>query len=117
MTDPGVIPKYVGASVLNGSPVSHLEITFNENVGRDRWVLFVNDETKLIHKVEHYSRVSGDLPPEQIYWSDHQEEFGITFSHQNTYYRSNGKKLEEFKITNVDFSTPIADNKFQKRGA
>ncbi|MFQ5651927.1 MAG: hypothetical protein ACE5IY_18485 [bacterium] len=117
MTDPGVIPKVIGAAVLNGSPVSLLEITFEPEIGRDRWVLFVDDETKLIHKIEHYARVSSDVPPEEIYWSDHTTEFGITFSHRNTYYRSNGKKLEEFRITDVDFNSPIPDEKFQKPGA
>lgn len=117
LTDPGAVPKYIGADVLNGRPVSLLQITYDPSVGRDRWVLFVDKKTNLIDKIEHYTSTSGDSPPEEIYWSDHRKEFGITFSHKNTYYRSNGKKLEEYEIENVDFGSPIPDDKFQAPGA
>ncbi|MFQ5707586.1 MAG: hypothetical protein ACE5HO_09075 [bacterium] len=117
LIDPGAIPKYIGADMLNGSSVSLLQITFDPSVGKDRWVLFVDNKTKLIDKIEHYASINGDVPPEEIYWSDHRTEFGITFSHKNTYYRSNGKKLEEYEIRNVDFRSAIPDEKFQKPGA
>ena len=48
---------------------------------------------------------------EEIYWSDYQTEDGITFSHTRSYYRSNGSKLEEYVISDVDFSTPISDER------
>ena len=117
LTDPGAIPKYVGSDILNGRPVALLEITFEPNVGRDRWVFFVDKESKLIRKIEHYARVEGDAPPEEIYWSDNRTESGITFSHRNTYYRSNGSKLEEYIIKDVDFHNPLPDKIFKKPDA
>ncbi len=114
LTDPGAIPKYIGSKELNGRPVALLEVTFKPNVGRDRWVFYVDKESKLIQKVEHFERVNSVSPPEEIYWSDYRTEFGITFSHRNTYYRSNGSILEEYKITNVDFKTPLSDDIFKK---
>ncbi len=107
LKDPGVIPAYAGESRLNGRDMQLLDITYEPNVGRDRWVLFIDKETKLIHKIEHYPRVDSHSPPEEIYWSDHKTEAGITFSHRNTYYRSNGKKLEEYVISDVDFTSPL----------
>lgn len=112
LTDPGVLPAYAGKATLNGAPVSLLEITYEPGVGNDRWVLFVDDESKLIRKIEHYAGVNTDAPPETIYWSDHQTEAGVTFSHRNAYYRSNGTKLEEYVISDPDFTTPIPAERF-----
>lgn len=113
LQDPGVVPRYAGTSQLNGRIMQLLEITYEENVGRDRWVLFADKETKLVHKVEHYRRKDGSEPPEEIYWSDHAQHAGITFSHRNTYYRSNGSKLEEYVISDVDFTSPLPENTFR----
>lgn len=114
LTDPGANPEYIGSTVLNGRPVQLLEITFDPNVGRDRWVFFVDEESKFIRKVEHYPTVDGEMPPEEIYWSDHRTEGGITFSHRNTYYRSNGSKLEEYVIKDVEFNKPLPEEMFKK---
>lgn len=112
LTDPGVMPAHLGRTELNGRPVSLLEARFDPEVGSDRWVFFVDDETKLIRKIEHYGGLDTDAPPAEIYWSDHKTEYGITFSHRNVYYRSNGKKLEEYVIQDVDFATPVSDEIF-----
>lgn len=112
LTDPGVIPAHLGRSELNGRPVSLLEARFDPEVGGDRWVFFVDDETRLIRKIEHYDGLDSDAPPSEIYWSDHRTEYGITFSHRNVYYRSNGQKLEEYVIQDVDFETSVPDEVF-----
>lgn len=112
LTDPGVIPAYAGQAELNGVPVALLEATFEPGVGSDRWVFYLDAESKLIRKIEHYPSADGDAAPEEIYWSDHKAEHGITFSHRQSYYRSNGTKLEEYVITDADFATPVPDELF-----
>ena len=111
LTDPGVIPRFGGHSTLNGKAMLLLDVTFEPEVGKDRWVAYVDEETRLIRKIEHYPSADGDAPPEEIYWSDYQTENGITFSHTRSYYRSNGSKLEEYVISDVDLSTPIPDER------
>lgn len=114
LTDPGVIPEYTGEATLNGQPVSKLSITYEEGVGGDRWVLFVDQESKLIRKVEHYPSAESNTPPEQYYWTDYRNANGLTFSHQRAYYRSNGNKLEDYTITDVDFTSNIPDERFDR---
>lgn len=112
LTDPGVRPTNAGRVVLNGRPAYLLDVTYDPDVGQDRWTFYVDAETRLIRKVEHYASVDGDAPPEEIFWSDHREVEGITFSHRRTYYRSNGTKLEEYTITEADFNRGLADEMF-----
>lgn len=112
LTDPGVTPRYAGMASLNGRDVDVLDVTFEPEVGSDRWVFFVDPESKLIHKIQHYDSLEGDAPPEEIYWSDHRSVDGITFSHRQSYYRSNGTKLEEYVITEADFDREFADEMF-----
>lgn len=114
LTDPGVIPDYAGETTLNGRPVSKLSVTYEGDIGGDRWVLFVDQESKLVRKVEHYPVADGNTPPEEFYWTDYQTAGGLTFSHQRSYYRSNGTKLEEYTITDVDFSSEIPDEQFAR---
>lgn len=117
LTDPGVIPEYAGEATLNGEPVSKLSITYKDGVGGDRWVLFVDQESKLIRKVEHYPSAEGNTPPEQFYWTDYRSAGGLTFSHQRAYYRSNGNKLEDYTITDVDFTSDLPDERFDRPAA
>lgn len=114
LTDPGVSPRNAGTATLNGVPVYLLEITYAPEVGSDRWVLYLDQESKLIRKIEHYASAEGDAPPEEIFWADHQTEDGITFSRQRSYYRSNGNKLEEYVITDADFRGPLSDELFTR---
>lgn len=126
LTDQGVIPEVVGSSVfaiLDFNPLEYLDIiepiilniTYAPEVGKDHWRFLVNPETKLIHKVEYYNKSDfGEIRPEEIYWTDHREEFGITFSHRWTRYWSNGEVMEEYVYSNVDFETAIADTFFKR---
>lgn len=115
LTDPGVIPTYGGSATLAGRPVSLLHIGFEDGVGGDRWTLYVDDETKLIRKIDYYENAdldAVDTPPTEIYWSDHRAEDGLVLAHRQTYYRSNGTKLEEYVIQDVDLTSPVSDAVF-----
>jgi len=116
LTDPGVIAAYGGKSMLAGQPVSLLNVSFEKGVGGDRWTLYVDDETKLVRKIDYYANatMTDMTPPQEIFWGDHRAQDGVTISHRQTYYRSNGSKLEDYRIVNADFSTPIPDAVFNR---
>lgn len=115
LSDPGVNPKNMGSFVLNGEDVNVLEITFDPEVGRDRWVFYADNETNLIRKIEyHHNTDEGNTHPEEIYWTDYQEVGGFTFSHKWVRYHSNGKLLEEYIFSDVDFESEIEDSFFNR---
>ncbi len=111
LIDPGVIPKYTGTATLNGKKAMLLDVTFDPKIGKDRWVFYVDPSSKLIRKIEHYSSLESNEQPEEIYWSDFKPENNVTIAHSNKYYRSNGRILEEYQISNVNFN-PAFTNKF-----
>jgi hypothetical protein len=114
LKDPGVNPQYAGTSILNGKKAMVLDVTYKPEIGIDRWVFLVDPKTKLIRKIEHYGSAEADAQPEEIYWTDYKDEAGISFSHVATSYRSNGSILEEFIITDEDFTSPMQDGYFQR---
>ncbi len=75
--------------------------------------LYPND--MLIRKLEyHHTTDEGDSHPEEIYWSDHRTVAGITFAHKWTRYWSNGKVMEEYTYSNVDFGRQLAEHFFDR---
>ncbi len=114
LKDPGVNAQYAGINILNGKKAMVLDVTYKPEIGVDRWVFLVDPKTKLIRKIEHYASAEADAQPEEIYWTDYKEEAGISFSHLATYYRSNGSILEEFIITDADFTSPMQEGYFQR---
>jgi hypothetical protein len=115
LTDSGVRQRNMGSFTLNGEPVNMLEITFDPEVGRDRWVFYAAEGTNLIKKVEyHHKTDAGYSLPEEIYWSNHKEVNGFTFSHKWTRYHSNGNVLEEYLFSDVDFETEIDNQIFNR---
>ena len=114
LADDGVIPRNGGTAVLNGEKVQLLDVTFDPKVGRDRWVFFTDPSTKLIRKIEHYPSVKDNVQPEEIFMSEFKQEGGIVLSHSNKYYRSNGKLLEEYQVSDVKFNTPVSPAVFSK---
>lgn len=124
LTDDGVLPNLATSdfTMLDFNPLAHLnieplvlDITYEPSVGRDRWRFFVDSHDKLIHKIEYYNKSdSGETRPEEIYWSDHREESGITFSHQWTRYWANGQVMDEYIFSDVDFETELADAFFKR---
>ena len=124
LKDPGVLASIASTEInllelnLLGSPDSEptiLEITYNPEVGRDRWRFYVNAKDQLIHKIEYYNISDiGETRPEEIYWTDHKTESGITFSHRWIRYWPNGKVMDEYVYSDVDFETEIPDGFFER---
>ncbi len=124
LTDPGVQASLgtTDFTMLNFNPVQHLnmeplvlDISYAPEVGKDRWKFFVDPNDKLIHKIEYYNKADmGQIRPEEIYWSDHKTVNGITFSHKWTRYWPNGKIMDEYVYSDVDFTTEIADEFFNR---
>ncbi|MBA3648694.1 MAG: hypothetical protein H0W62_09105 [Chitinophagales bacterium] len=114
LTDPGVQPKFAGTTTLNGEKALMLDVTFDAKTGSDRWVFYVNPHNNLIRKIEHYSSLESNEQPEEIFWSDYKREGPITISHSNKIYRSNGKLLEEYIISDVHFNSSISDKFFYR---
>lgn len=114
LKDPGVIPRNAGTTTLNGDKVQVLDVTFDPAVGHDRWVFMVDPESKYIRKIEHYPSVKENVQPEEIFLSDFKKEGNIMLSHSNKYYRSNGKILEEYLISDVKFNSSLAAEIFDR---
>lgn len=114
LADYGVIPRNAGTTILNGEKAILLDVTFDPNVGRDRWVFYVDPTTKLIRKIEHYPSLKENIQPEEIYLSDFKQEGPIMLSHSNKYYRSNGKILEEYLISDVNFNSSLTSDFFDR---
>ncbi len=114
LADGGVKPRNAGTALLNGEKVILLDVTFDPKVGHDRWVFYMDASTKLIRKIEHYPNVKDNVQPEEIYLSDFREESNIMLSHSNKYYRSNGKVLEEYQISNVRFNSSLTPDFFDR---
>ncbi|SMB94651.1 hypothetical protein SAMN00120144_2048 [Hymenobacter roseosalivarius DSM 11622] len=117
LADGGVIPRNGGTAVLNGEKVQLLDVTFDPKVGHDRWVFYTDPATKFIRKIEHYPSMKDNVQPEEIFLSDFKKEGGIVLSHSNKYYRSNGKLLEEYQVSDVKFNASLAPDIFDKPAA
>lgn len=114
LKDEGVIPRNVGTAVLNGEKAMLLDVTFDPKVGHDRWVFYVDPNTKFIRKIEHYPSIKSNVQPEEIFLSDFKKEGNIMLSHSNKYYRSNGKILEEYLVSDVKFNTTLPADVFDR---
>jgi hypothetical protein len=114
LADYGVIPRNAGTTLLNGEKAILLDVTFDPKVGRDRWVFYVDPTTKLIRKIEHYPSLKDNVQPEEIYLSDFKQSGPIMLSHSNKYYRSNGKILEEYLISDVNFNSSLTSDFFDR---
>lgn len=114
LKDGGVIPRNAGTAILNGETVLLLDVTFDPKVGHDRWVFSVDPSTKLIRKIEHYGSTKENAQPEEIFLSDFRKAGSIMLSHSNKYYRSNGKILEEYLISNVRFNSAVPAELFKR---
>jgi hypothetical protein len=114
LADYGVQPRNAGTAILNGEKAMLLDVTFNPKIGHDRWVFYVDPSTKLIRKIEHYPSLKSNVQPEEIFLSDFKKDGNIMLSHSNKYYRSNGKILEEYLLSNVKFNSSLSKDFFNR---
>jgi len=115
LTDYGVLPELAGTATLDGKDAQVLDVTYIPEVGKDRWVFYSYPEDHLIRKLEYHNKSDkGDSRPEEIYWSDYRTEYGINFSHKWTRYWSNGKVMDEYIYSDVDFQSALADDFFKR---
>lgn len=112
LNDPGVQPKMAGMTLLNGNEMMVLDVTYDQDIGADKWVFYVDPGEKTIRKIEHFANAESGANPEEIFVSDFEKEFGINFGHKRTYYRSNGKVLEEYVFSDANFRKDVPDNFF-----
>ncbi len=92
-----------------------LDVSYDPEVGKDKWRFLVNPKTKLIHKVEYYNKSDfGTYRPEETYWTDHRTVDGITFSHKWTKFWSNGQVMEEYTYSDVSFNNQIDEQFFNR---
>ena len=111
LTDNGVLAKNIGKKPLGSKGAHVVDITYEPEVGKDRWVFYANLQNKLIEKMEyHHHNDEGNDLPEEFYWSDHREVGGLMISHKWTRYWSNGKVLEEYTFANFDFESELPDH-------
>lgn len=104
--------KKLGSS---GEKPTLLDIKYDPEIGRDKWRFYVDPNDQLIHKIEYYNKSDmGDTRPEEIYWTDHKTVDGITFSHRWTRYWPNGKVMDEYIYSDVDFTSEIVDSFFER---
>lgn len=114
LADYGVVPQNAGITTLNGEKVQMVDVTFNPKVGHDRWVFYVDPINKLIRKIEHFPTIKSNVQPEEIFLSNFKKEGKIMLSHSAKYYRSNGRILEEYMISNVKFNSALTPGFFNK---
>jgi hypothetical protein len=107
--------NFLGSS---GEKPTLLDISYDPKVGKDRWRFYVDPKDQLIHKMEYYNKSDmGESRPEEIYWTDHKTVDGITFSHRWTRYWPNGKVMDEYIYSDVDFKSEIPDSFFERSSA
>jgi|AntRauTorckE6833_2_1112554.scaffolds.fasta_scaffold11211_3 hypothetical protein len=112
LNDPGVNTQMAGTTLLNGQEMMVLDVTYDQDIGSDKWVFYVDPGEKTIRKIEHFANAESGANPEEIFVSDFEKEFGINFGHKRTYYRSNGKVLEEYVFSDANFRKDVPDNFF-----
>jgi hypothetical protein len=116
LTDPGVKPEMAGTALLGGDEMMVLDVAYDEDVGSDKWVFYVDPELKTIRKIEHFANAEEVTNPEEIFVSDYKEVEGIKFGHKRTYYRNNGQVLEEYIFSEANFNRDLSDTFFASRG-
>ncbi len=100
----------------SGKEPTLLDISYDPKVGKDSWRFYVDPQDKLIHKVEYYNKSDkGETRPEEIYWTDHKNVDGITFSHRWTRYWPNGKVMDEYVYSDVNLNSELPDGFFNRR--
>ncbi len=128
LTDAGVRPdngSIQDFAMINFDPLKEifnmetqprvLDVSYKPTVGKDKWKFFVHPESNLIYKIEYSNKSDwGEYRPEELFWTDHRMVDGLTFSHQWHRYWSNGKIMEKYIFSDVDFKTPLGEDFFDR---
>ena len=128
LTDAGVRPdngSVTDFAMINFDPLKEifgidlqplvLDVGYKPTVGKDRWKFYVHPESNLIYKIEYFNKSDwGEYRPEELFWTDHKTVDGITFSHQWHRYWSNGKIMEKYVFSDVDFKTELGADFFNR---
>ena len=65
--------------------------------------------------MEYYNKSDiGEIRPEEIYWTDHKTVDGITISHRWIRYWPNGKIMDEYLYSDINFKKEINDTFFDR---
>ena len=113
----GVIPSLSGISKVDDQATNVLEVSYRPTTGNDRWVLYADQQSNLISKIEyHHKSDHGNNYPEEMYWSDYREIDGVQLPHSWKRYWTNGKTLEEYTYSNFSFNSSLPE-KFETRPA
>ena len=128
LTDVGVRPdngSVTDFAAINFDPLKEvfnmetqpqvLDVSYKPTVGKDKWKFFVHPESSLIYKIEYSNKSDwGEYRPEELFWTDHRTVDGITFSHQWHRYWGNGKIMEKYIFSDVDFKSPLSADFFER---
>ncbi len=108
LKDNGVIAENGGKTKVLDETYQVVNISYRPEVGKDKWVFYIDEKTKLIAKMEyHHKTDQGQALPEEFFWTDYKQESGLNISHKWVRYWSNGKPLEEITFSDFDFQTTL----------
>lgn len=104
-----------GEDLVNGEPVSVLEVTFEKDIGDswwDRFHYYINEKTGHIDRIRYWQRSGGPDGPEgqtDAFWDDYRKVGPITKNLRRAYYRPDGTLVRAFVLENVQFNQSLED--------
>ena len=108
LKDNGVVAENGGKIKLLDKTYQVVNIGYRSEVGKDKWVFYIDPKTQLIAKMEYIHKTDqGNALPEEFFWTDYKEEGGLKVSHKWIRYWSNGKPLEETTFSDFDFNNNL----------
>ena len=108
LKDNGVVAENGGKIQLLDKTYQVVNIGYRPEVGKDKWVFYIDEKTHLIAKMEYIHKTDkGDALPEEFFWSDYKQVGGLSISQKWIRYWSNGKPLEETTFSDFDFNTNL----------
>lgn len=123
MSDSGTIHKILPDRTFGGKEYNIVEVSYEENLGdaQDKFVLYLNKETKLVdHFIFSNMFFGPDVPPRMMH-VDYETYHGLKFPKKLSYEMCNwegnlktGPMRAEKLFSNVEFNTDITKEQFEK---
>ena len=108
LKDNGVVAENGGKTKLLDKTYQVVNIGYRPEVGRDKWVFYIDEKSHLIAKMEYIHKTDqGNALPEEFFWTDYKQVGGLSISQKWTRYWSNGKPLEQITFSDFDFQTNL----------